>query len=623
MSDEHADCYAAITGGSSAILPRLLAGFGYRGRYLESVRRLALPGSPAAGGFAGRGAGGGATAIARPPLDAEPARQHPGDCPTGSAMPWITIMWPCFQLAHYAGGASRWHGLLRRIGGWSRPGGHIRDPDAAGGRTPARRRRRRRSSPTRFRSTLPGDGGAGSGHCRQTIRRPSASEQRPSGHGGRGTAAGPLAVGSLAAQFRLRRPSRGVSRWLPGGSSAAGGTTTPSCSTTAWYGSRPHPRTGGLLSLRRPGDRGNRISQQLALRTTTAAGPGHGHRGSGRATGPMLAGWRPSDPPRTATRAGAAREPGPTGDGSGPGSGPIPPADAAGVPGCRWPCIDIEVTPRSPLGGPLLGRAMSPAGLPGTKTRMSNCGAACICSRWSPNAPGSPRRISSRSCRRAARRRRRPGDAVAILTGGLPWHLLSSPHVLDSILLTTGARPPRRLAVGVGTRAALGCGGRSGRRRGARAGACGCRPTCGSPATAVRAGHAGDAPAAGRPRSNRRGRGGRGADRVGRPSWPGRRRSIFEGRPLPEVHVGGCRPDAPRCFCKRYQWLHLELEFAGAREPAVRENSGMIVTLDGPAGAGKSTGRTGPRRPARLVLSRHRRDVSHRRPGGPRTGTVA
>jgi hypothetical protein len=45
-------------------------------------------------------------------------------------------------------------------------------------------------------------------------------------------------------------------------------------------------------------------------------------------------------------------------------------------------------------------------------------------------------------------------DAVAILTGGLPWHMLSSPHVLDSILAASGGAAGvairRRLAVGLG-----------------------------------------------------------------------------------------------------------------------------------------------------------------------------
>jgi hypothetical protein len=42
-------------------------------------------------------------------------------------------------------------------------------------------------------------------------------------------------------------------------------------------------------------------------------------------------------------------------------------------------------------------------------------------------------------------------DAVSILTGGLPWHLLSSPHVLDSLLAGGGAvSVVRRMAVGVG-----------------------------------------------------------------------------------------------------------------------------------------------------------------------------
>ena len=47
----------------------------------------------------------------------------------------------------------------------------------------------------------------------------------------------------------------------------------------------------------------------------------------------------------------------------------------------------------------------------------------------------------------------RDGDAddVTILTGGVPWHVRSSPHVLDSILLGVDATTAtRRLAVGIG-----------------------------------------------------------------------------------------------------------------------------------------------------------------------------
>jgi hypothetical protein len=42
-------------------------------------------------------------------------------------------------------------------------------------------------------------------------------------------------------------------------------------------------------------------------------------------------------------------------------------------------------------------------------------------------------------------------DDVAILTGGLPWHIRSSSHVLDTILLGGGATTAtRRIAVGIG-----------------------------------------------------------------------------------------------------------------------------------------------------------------------------
>jgi hypothetical protein len=51
------------------------------------------------------------------------------------------------------------------------------------------------------------------------------------------------------------------------------------------------------------------------------------------------------------------------------------------------------------------------------------------------------------------------GEAVTILTGGVPWHTLASPHILDAVLFTgggAGAASPgrftRRLGIGVGLR---------------------------------------------------------------------------------------------------------------------------------------------------------------------------
>jgi len=44
----------------------------------------------------------------------------------------------------------------------------------------------------------------------------------------------------------------------------------------------------------------------------------------------------------------------------------------------------------------------------------------------------------------------RGGEAVTLLTGGLPWHLLSSPHVLDIVAGPARGRVARRVAVGLG-----------------------------------------------------------------------------------------------------------------------------------------------------------------------------
>jgi hypothetical protein len=154
-----------------------------------------------------------------------------------------------------------------------------------------------------------------------------------------------------------------------------------------------------------------------------------------------------------------------------------------------------------------------------------------------------------------------PGsDAVTILTGGLPWHLRSSPHVVDCLLPAAAGKVSARLAVGIGLprpwEAAL-------------AFAAGERPTAGAPLPAnVRL-------TAGLPRLPGGAAERPGSLRVGLVESAGRAGEVrlewarpvaravaidLEGRPLPDVHVA-VDGRATVVFLQRYQWLQLALEY--------------------------------------------------------------
>jgi hypothetical protein len=162
----------------------------------------------------------------------------------------------------------------------------------------------------------------------------------------------------------------------------------------------------------------------------------------------------------------------------------------------------------------------------------------------------------------AAEAGRAGGGGVAILTAGLPYHLLSSPHVLDAILLAGGRAVTCRLAVGIGlerpwdaaVELAAGHIPTAGIAVPANVRLAVDPPAAGDPPTILRAGLIESAGSAGEVRIE----------------WAGdllRAEAVDAlGRPQPDVVIA-VSGRATTLRLERYQWLQLVLEFAGPGGP--------------------------------------------------------
>jgi len=542
-------CFAAITGGASPLLPQLLAGHGYAAAVWSLFDGTPLP-DPSSSRIRWEAGGSGIEAVARPPLDVTSAQallalpDRLGDALDHDHTAVI-------QFAHYAGTASHWHDLIRRIGSCSGLLGTFVTPQrlvesSAGAGTLAS------FEPDAFAPTPPPEGDPAAA----IVAAVAAARE---------AARGILAAERLLHESLAGGPAAAVAV-APGRSSAAG--SRPSRGPLAFLRRRrdddarsldnglvrllAHPQTGGILSLRRPADRGNRISQQLALRSTAAAQPGHWLSPEDRAS------W-------TRMEADAIDRIGAGADAALESRGRL--VDAAGrvlgrfrqriglVPDLPLAILDLEFSLVEPPAGPLWDAHL-----------------ACRFA-WHENEEVELRRslhlqsIATERSRFTAPHfieivpepsRTSPGnDAVTILTGGLPWHLRSSPHVVDCLLPAAAGTCSALLAVGIGLprpwEAALAFGA-------------GERPTAGAAVPAnvrLTAGLPGGA--AVRP----------GSLRVGLVESAGRAGDVriewarpvaravatdLEGRPLPDVHVA-IDGQATVVFLHRYQWLQLALEY--------------------------------------------------------------
>jgi hypothetical protein len=429
-------CYAASAGGSSAILPQLLAGFGFRSAIWSLFDGSPLP-DPGGGLIRWQGTGGGSIeAIGRPPVDAGRATtilELPDRI--GDALDHDHVAIVAF--AHYAGAASPWHGLLRRIGRWCGLVGRFVTPSdlvsrSAGSVTQAS------FEPDAFAPATPAGDDAVAAVAAATRDQAAAlvAASRGAVAGLLAPAGGPGRPTGIAAHAAVRKP-----RWLPAGFLGRRRDDDALLLDNGLVQLRPHPRSGGLLSLRRPADRGNRISQQLSLRTTAP---------------PSSGGWEPSEERAEHTRmeADTITRAGPASAGAIESRGRL--VDQAGrcrgrfaqrmqlVEGLPLATLEIEVRLDEPVTGPLFEAHVA--------SRFA----------WNENEDVELRRslhlqsIATERTRFSAPHfveiapdASRAGGAVVILTGGLPWHLLSSPHVLDTILLGSGREVNCRLAVGI------------------------------------------------------------------------------------------------------------------------------------------------------------------------------
>jgi len=450
--------YAACGGGSSAILPQVLAGLGFKGAVWTLFDGTPLP-DPGAGRIRWEGSGGGVIdGIGRSPLDARLAKTIlalPGRI--GDAMDHDhTVVIP---FAHYAGTAGHWFEALRRIGAASSLLGTFVTPDdffsrtAGAGTTVS-------FEPDAYPVTLPAAGGAADG------RPAGAADQAAAGDAVTTFVAATAdeARGLLAACEPLREalpprrgpespprgaPARpGAGGWGLGHLFAAG---TPRRDELVleheWLRVQVHAQTGGLLSVRRPADRANRLSQRLAVRSTRPPPP-PGRPWEDPLERAEYADMRADAVARVATPSGAAAVES-RGRLVGAGSRDVGrfTQRVELVPGLPLAVLTLDVRLATRPHGPLLEHH-----------------AACRFA-WNENEDLEIRRsLHTQSTATERGRFTAPwfvelGDpwddstkgapGVAILTGGLPWHLRSSPHMLDTVLPTSSAEGGCRMAVGV------------------------------------------------------------------------------------------------------------------------------------------------------------------------------
>jgi len=448
--------YAQQAGGSSAILPQVLAGLGFTGVIWTLFDGTPLP-DPGGSRIRWEGSGGSCIdGIARPPLDARSAQtilslpERIGDAMDHDHTAVI-------QFAHHVGTASPWFDCLRRIGAASTVlGGFVTPPElfsrTAGAGAVVN------FEPDAFPIGLPATA--------------AAAGSRPD----------PVAVRVAAAQAEARRlaaareslrdvlppppASRVVSAPGAAGRTGRSGGVFATLFTARRraddelvleHGSlriQVHRQTGGLLSVRRPADRGNRLSQRLAFRSTRPAPP-------------------PGQPWEDAAERAVYSEmqadsierlPADQGRGEAIVSrGRLLTAQRLEmgsftqrielVDGLPLALLDVTVRLIKPLRAPLLEQH-----------------AACRFA-WNENEDVDLRRSLHTQAIPTERGRftapwfieiGRSDDRdgrVVIFTGGLPWHLRSSPHMLDSILpiqtpidptTTSEAQAACRLAVGIG-----------------------------------------------------------------------------------------------------------------------------------------------------------------------------
>ena len=479
--------YAQCTGGSSAMVPQVLASFGYAGAIWNLFDGTPLP-DPGTSRIRWEGSGDAAIdAVARAPLDARLATtvlQFADKLGDAMDHDHAAIV----QCAHHAGTANPWFDCLRRIGRWSTVLGTFVTADELFRRT-AGTGTLATFEPDAFPSTLPpfvpgflpvGADGGGAGIVDPVSTDPIgmsvAAEEAQSRvvleasraldrvrpldtleagvHEGirRSDAVVPQAHSEGVPQTDRKKTSGwpAIVRRIVGAGS--GSSSEQFVLENKAVRVRVNPATGGVLSLRRPGDRGNQLSQQLSLRTTLAAPPAGSH-------------WE--DPQERADYSGMVADRIERVRGGIHSLGRL--VDSQGrdvgtftqrlflvndMPLAR---LDMSVKLLKPLFGPVFEEHVTCRFAWNENDSLDFCRSlhaqSIVTERTRFTAPhfvelrdASSTALPSESSAGASRA---APERIAIFTGGLPWHIRSSPHMLDSILLA-GSRTEGAFTMAMG-----------------------------------------------------------------------------------------------------------------------------------------------------------------------------
>jgi len=427
--------FGQCTGGSSAFLPGLLHERGYRGAIWNLFDGTPLP-EPGANRIRWQGPDGVAIeAVAQPPLDARAAGTilQLAD-KIGDAMDHHHACIVSF--AHHAGTASPWFAALRRIAAWTTVLGRFVTPATLFAETPD----------AGMLADFPPDA------FPPTLSDESALEPaaRIDGHVARTEAeAAAMAIETLSCTLP---PSR-----LSASSERRRGAATPwrrffarsapdderLVLANALLRVAVHPTSGGILSLRAPDGRGNRLSQVLAVRSTRAAPP-VGAAWESVEERAEYARMEADRIDRESTASIVSRGRFVSASGAVLGSFTQRLALVEGQPLVR---LDVECTLDRPLAGPLFEAHLACRFAwnenDDVDLRRSLHGASIVTERTRFTAPHflEIEPVGDRSRH----------DRVLIATGGLPFHVRSTAHTVDSILTAAGGRAvSRRFVLGLG-----------------------------------------------------------------------------------------------------------------------------------------------------------------------------
>jgi len=434
--------FGQCTGGSSAFLPQLLVERGYRGTLWNLFDGTPLP-DPGTSRIRWQGHEGSCIdAVAHVPLDARAAGTilQVAD-KIGNAMDHDHSCIVSF--AHYAGTASPWFAVLRRIASWTTLLGRFVTPATLFAETehagaladfPA----------DAFPPGLPPDDGAGGGDlvgervAAAEVEARSLAEPVPTlDHAvQRGTDAGPAT--------HRGGEQAGILRGLLGGfGRSRNDADTRFVLENGAVRIAVHPRTGGLVSLRGAAARANRLSQVLAVRSTRPAPP-------------VGSAWESVEERAEYSRMVAERidresdtrivSQGTLVATSGARLGSFTQRFTlvGALPLVR---LEIDVHLDRPLDGPLFESHVACRFAWNENDDIDLCrslhGESIVTERSRFTAPHFLE-LRSAGDRTAA-------DRVLIATGGLPWHVRCTPHTVDTILMGPGvSQASRRLVLGLG-----------------------------------------------------------------------------------------------------------------------------------------------------------------------------